>query len=517
LALRLLYTMALLPAALFFPGCVAAGPDNDISPLLRSAFNDATEEKETELFVPFFAAAETPEEKGWALRPLIGLRRNRTAGITECDFLPPFGRYFSHNDRCFFRFWPLYSYTKMTREEGDDVDWTLFPILFGGHSAGGENYFAIFPLGGRIRNFLSYDSFDFALWPLYQRVTKTVFDPPRRSTSFLLLFGWTSGGPTDGSCHVLPFYMKSAWKGKYNKYSLLWPFFHYQEKGLNTSHPAKVHAFWPLAHVERADNYHRYGLIGPILLMPPLIQFAREIPDHWQGKPNVKKKAYYLYDLPWPLVHVEKTREYERFRLFPFYSHFHEERSGASFDSKCFLIPFFWLRNSRTVEYRKSDFFFVPLVTRINKMYSGGGGEDSYFQLWPLFHSDSTRQGGEDFSFLSLMPSRVAPFLKPVERLAWPFWSLYRYQRDPAGAVRHRFLFSLISSYRDETESRFSIPLLYNYTSAGGGDWEHNFLWKLISVDGDGDGLKNVRFLFIPVVSTTERRLRGTTPQTSDP
>jgi len=327
---RLSIAAALFLSSCLLQGCLSTGPDADISPLLRRADHRATKEKETEMLVPFIASRESPSGDEWALRPLVGFERDRNKDFTAFDFIPPLGRYFSRGARCRFRFWPLYSYTKVTRKEGEDVDWILFPLLFGGRSASGENYFALFPLGGRIRNFISYDSFDFVLWPLYQRVTKKTSGPPRVSTSFLLLFGWTKGGHMDGSFHLLPFYMKSIWKGKYRKYSVLWPFFHYQEKGLDTKHPARAYGFWPLFHLEGADNYYRYGFIGPLFFMGPLFQASREVPDTWQGRDNEEKNAYYLYDLPWPLLRLEKTRKHDYFRLFPFYSHYHQERSGTS-------------------------------------------------------------------------------------------------------------------------------------------------------------------------------------------
>ena len=152
-------------------------------------------------------------------------------------------------------------------------------------------------------------------------------------------------------------------------------------------------------------------------------------------------------------------------------------------------------------------------MTRIHTRYADGRGADSYFQLWPLFHRDVYADGRADFSTLSLLPSRLAKPLESVERLFWPFWSIYRYQRSANGAVRHRFLFTLISTYSDETESRFSFPLLYNFRSVAEKGWQHNILWKLLTIEGDADGLKSLKLLFIPIVSRAEWTLR---PQSFD-
>jgi len=483
-------------------GCAAPSNDLDFAPLLRTAEHAEQNEFETEWLTPLWDARSSPSQRQWTLHPLCGYRERE--GLEEFDFLAPLGRYYRSGDRTRLRFWPLFSYSKLTRDGTEDVDWILFPILFGGHSSTGENYFAFFPLGGRVRNFISYDSFSFVLWPIYQRLVKKIDDQSRAWTSLLLLFGWTEGGPMDDSFRLLPFYMQSCWKGRYHKYSVLWPFFHYQELGLDTKHPAKAYGFWPLMHLEWSQRYYRYGFIGPFLFLGPLVQLAREVPETWQGGRNVERRSYYLYDLPWPLVHLEKTRTSERQRFFPFYSHYHERDGRADFDSKAFLIPFFWLRRTQTKDYYKSDFFLVPFVTGIHKGYRETGRADSYFQLWPLFHCEKTAGGGKGCAFLSLLPSRLTTAFEPVDRLFSPFWTLYRYDRETSGAVRHKALFHLISAYHDRGESRFSIPLLYNYLNIGGRGWRHAVLWKLFTLEGDEEGLKSAKFFFIPVISTAK-------------
>lgn len=493
-----LFTVAVLCLA----GCTAPIPDWDLSPLERTARHDSRNESETEAVIPFLHWRTSPLMDEWAFRPLIGYRNDKEEGLASVDFLPPFGRWFSRDKRTQFRFWPLFIYNRRARDQTidlpgystEEIDWMLFPLLFGGRSPQGENYFAFFPLGGRIRNFFTYDTFDFFLWPAYQRVTKTVTDR-RASTSIFWLFGWTEGGPRDGSFHFLPFFMKSIWEGKYRKYSVLWPFFHYQENQLHTGHPSRAYGFWPLFHIENGHNYFRHGFIGPVIFLGPLIQCAREVPERWEGRPNVDGKSYYLYDLPWPIVHAEKTRSHEKFRIFPFYSHYQE----PGFDSKVFLIPFIWFRNSRNSEYKKSDFFFIPLCTRIHKTYCDGRGSDSYFQLWPLFHREALADGGRDFSLISPMPSRLAKPLEAVERLFWPFWNIYRYRRDDSGGTRHDALFTLISACSDEEATRFSFPLLYSYRNVRSEGWRHNFIWGALSLEGDDSGLKTLKILFIPV------------------
>jgi hypothetical protein len=501
-----LYLPPLLCLALAAAGCISAGRDIDFNPLYRSYALDRNGSVETDSAIPFLYSRESADYWEWGFRPLWSYRHDESRARKEFDFLIFLGRYLADEHGSRFRIWPLYWYEKYYHEEGEDVDWIFFPLLWGGHSHDGENYFAFFPLGGRIRHFMSFDTFDFFLWPLYMRSKKSVSEESI-TTSILILFSWTKGGVRDHSFQALPFYMRRLWEGKYRKYSILWPFFHYQENQLDTKHPATLYAFWPLITHEGSDIHYRLGLIGPLLFLGPLIQAASETPEEWNGEPNVEGRSYYLYDVPWPLVRIEKNREFERFRIFPLYSHFEQE----GFDSKAFLIPIIWRRKEWNDRFARKDFLIVPLFHHIRKEYTEAYGlekygsptaSDAYLQVWPLFHRSRKADGSLEFSFLSILPLRTKRIIEAFERALWPFYNIYRYQRKPWGASRHTALFGLFSTYSDAYESRVSLPLIYNGHSSSLEGWEHNFILNLISIGGDEEGLKKIRILFIPFLDS---------------
>ncbi|MFH2002684.1 MAG: hypothetical protein ABIK28_23640, partial [Planctomycetota bacterium] len=236
----------------------------------------------------------------------------------------------------------------------------------------------------------------------------------------------------------------------------------------------------------------------PLFFMGPLIQICSETPEIWEGKPNDEEKSWYLYDVPWPLVHIEKNKDYESFRIFPFYSHY----SRKEFDSKAWLLPFFWHRMEKLEAYEKEDFFFVPFFQSTTMTYAEKGGEDSYLQVWPFFHQTACEDGTRDLSILSLLPMRNEYYVGGIEDLFAPFWNLYRYQRDRTGAVKHSALMGLISAYNAPDEARFSFPLLYSYRRIHDIEWRHDFLLGLFSLAGDDQGLKKLRFLFIPFLDS---------------
>jgi len=496
--------MLLLAISTTLTGCLFSDSGSDFNPLYRSAVHEMDGSEEKEAAIPFFFSRGSADASGWGLRPFFAYRSDKDGSSSSCDFLPPLGRYKRNGERTMLRFWPLYWYTSATNPEGgEDMDWILFPLFFGGSSHNGEDYFAFFPVGGRIRNFVVFDTFDFILWPLYQSITRKATTECTAKT-ILLLFSWTTGGVRDDSFRILPFYMRDIREGKYKRYSVLWPFFGYQKNHLDTKHPSTLHGFWPLYSYEKSDNRYHLGLIGPFLFMGPLIQAGSETPDLWKNgdeyHPNLDEQDYYIYDLPWPLVHIEKNREFERIRVFPFYSYYSSfEKDG--FQSKAYLIPFFWSRKEERDEWTKSDFFFVPFIHQSTREYTYDEGEDSYFQFWPLFHNASKKDGTGEFSLLSPLPLRTESLVSPVDEVLGPFWSLYRCNNTASGATRHTALFHLFSMYSDEMETRISFPVLYNGHVRRDKGWKHTLLYGLFSVGGDSEGLNDLRLLFIPFMS----------------
>ena len=493
-----------LPAA-----CVSTDRGVDFNPFFRTAVLERDGSRETDALIPVYYRYESTRGIEWGLRPLIICHERPKEERKDCQFLLILGRYVRDPNGTRFRVWPVFWYEKYApagRKDEEDVDWTLFPLLWGGHSASGENYFAVFPLAGRIRDFIAYDTFDFFLWPLYQRVTRKV-DTKSVSTSILLFLAWTRGGSRDGSFRVLPFYMQRFCKGRWRKYSVLWPVFSYQENRLNTRTPSKLYGAWPLFIYEHSKRFYRFGALGPVAYMGPLIQLFSETPERYEGKPNREGKRYYRYDLPWPIIRIEKNRENSRFKILPLYSHFHQ----PELDSTAWLVPFIWFRHEHSKHYDRDDFFFVPFVHHMKKRYKpdwtrtafgGENGSDLYWQAWPFCHRFRGADGSEEFSALSIVPLRTQRIVQDLDEAIWPFFNLYRYRREPWGVVRHTALLGLFQFYSDPWEERISIPLLYNGRFSSAEGWEHDFFLNLLSVGGNGEGLKKLCLLFIPLLGS---------------
>ena len=117
---------------------------------------------------PFYDNRTTDEGSFFAVRPLYSHTVLNEKGVEVSDY-----------------FWPLYSRKEFKDEQSSralffwytckfdvkknglrDRNW-LLPFYFQGTDVHGTNYFALFPLGGTIREFLGRDEIEFVLFPAF--------------------------------------------------------------------------------------------------------------------------------------------------------------------------------------------------------------------------------------------------------------------------------------------------------------------------------------------------------------
>ncbi|MEW6746840.1 MAG: hypothetical protein AB1486_29235 [Planctomycetota bacterium] len=465
-------------------GCLGPG-ELEWGPLF-SRWETTGETTQVSAAIPIYERRQDPERLEWAIHPLV--RRVRDSEGLAVQILSPLGDYREHENRRRFYFLPLFWYQAVDRPEGTPsaargrgggTDWDLLflPLLAAGGGDGGEPYFALFPLAGKIRNFAAYDEVNFFLFPLYYSATKRVTDE-RVSRNITPLIGWTTGGPLHGSWHVYPFYGQSLWKGKYEKYSVVWPVFHYQRYALDTQHPATLVAFWPLFKRDVADNHSFWSLLWPFF------RFNWEIPDTIDGLENVEGHDYVLYDAPWPLVRYVRERDKRHLRVLPLFSHYRSNQLA----SRAYLVPIFWWREERLRDAIKRDFYIVPFTHRSRTTYEDGRGQDAYLQIWPLAHIDSHADGQYDLATLSLVPLSVEKIVGDFSANWDVFWNLFRYTRDDRGAERISALLGLVRWYRDGYDSRFALSPLYAWRYRKGEGTLHQLLLGLVSWTGGEAG-----------------------------
>lgn len=466
-------------------GCTLAPrdlPELDLNPLVRIEHR-GDGAVEIEALGPLVDLRFGPEGTSHALRPLY---QHRAEGeVTVTDALAPLGRRTRTPTRTHTRLWPLiWSADRRDGPDGPEWDAVLFPIVFTGAGPGpDDDYFAIFPLGGRIRGLFGLETFDFALWPLFMR---TRMDVTERSTSWtvLLLGGWTTGGPRDGSWRILPFYrhrLRRNSQGELitDQHSVLWPFFTWGDDHLDEEQPSERVAFWPFYADETSEGWRRRTVLWPFFRFND----ALEGDDH-------------LVDAPWPFYRSARDGEHTTFRLFPFYA----RQDHPDLHSRAWAIPFVWARDARererdagggSVEVHSRTRDVIPFWHHGERWREDREAPEVRWQAWPFAHHDALEDGRRDDAVLSLLPARHVEVLRPFEDLFGFLWNVWR-RRVIGEEVEHRLAFETVLVRHEPEGLRVSTPLVYARRPEPGDVARHQWLWGLVTVRTDPAGLRSV-------------------------
>ena len=429
-----------------------AGLDQSLNPFYLGWADEDSGRSDSLVAGPLFDDARTEEGRETALHPLW--RSLRTPEKHEVQVLDPLFQWRSYAERSEFRFLALAWYRRFHLEpEPEEWDLQVFPLLWAGGGAPDEDYFALFPLGGTIRAFAGFEKVFFLLFPLYYRLDKNI-TTPESFHNITPLIGWADGGPRDGSWRILPFYGHWRWEGKFERSSFLWPIFHYQRNRLDQPDPATLFTFWPLFSREVSDRHRFWAFLWP---------FFRFREESVPARAEYPAQEYYRYDVLWPLYRRERNRDFERLRLFPFFSRYRSEE----IDSDAFAIPFLWRREERRPDWRRNTFHLIPVVYVERKQFHDGRPDDRQVRVWPLV-SWSRRGGDTEVVVPPLLPMGDNQFTRDF-RANWEPWvRLYHDRRGADGSRRLHLLFRLLEYRHEGDRTRWSVPLLYSGESRSG-------------------------------------------------
>jgi hypothetical protein len=277
--------------------------------------------------------------------------------------------------------------------------WVL-PVLGWGCDAATNGYFGAFPLGGRIREFLGQDVIDFALFPLYLRLS--INDHTARSILWPI---FSYGASEDRSqFRVFPLYGQVVRPGHYDKRFILWPIWtwaHYEEPAASGS----GFVLFPLFGHLKLTNQESW------MLLPPFFRWSRSATQNES-----------LF--PWPFLQSSSGQE-DKLYIWPLWG-----RKSIGGDSSSFLLwPIVSWHRMEAGRLRAAHFRILPVLYTAKSALCGGDHEEEcvigrQVQIWPL--ASYERAGSNSaVRILNLWPLRSAP----VERNWAPFWTLYTHRR----------------------------------------------------------------------------------------
>ena len=334
-----------------------------------------------------------------------------------------------------------------------DVDdpgspWYLwaFPLWFQGRGKTDEDYAALFPIAGTMRDFLTYDKFRFVLWPIWSEAERNGV----HSTYWFWPIFSRSEGKGHHNLRVFPFWGHVRKDGEWDRRFILWPIWNEAEYFRRGEPDGHSWALIPVyGHTDRpsVEAWH---------VVPPLFKVAR-------GRGRFEGDREIL--APWPFVRIADVRGTHKRHFYPFYA-----TTWTTNSSTTHVLWPFW-RHDHDVSRAavRDDWSLAPLFHRsvvrrppgdgdaaasdTAAEVSGEGGDPvrSYTRLWPLF-SHVDEEGG---SFFRLLDFSLHRRIGSLERNLLQMPVVYTHGRDPATGLREdELLWGFFRWRRDDSATR---------------------------------------------------------------
>jgi len=386
-------------------------------------------------------------QKKFSLRPLYSRRWLDPGDYAYSEFLYPLASKESSEDHSFFQGLRLLSYDFGGTEEKEKGSFQLFPFIFSGEDKDKGEYFAVFPIGGKMYNRLGREEIRFTLFPLYSKTLK------KGTTVTNVLWPFFAGisGENESGFKAWPLFGFSEKDGVYRKRMFLWPVFFDYRLALNTDNPMHRKAAFPFYIREDSPQYS-----SRIVLWP----FFRHVEN--------RKKDYEEWEFPWPIFRIARGSGKNATTFLPFFA---DERSKDS-RKRWFLWPIYKIEETESDIYyrRRSRVLFFLYSNLEETLYIEGAFPKKRVALWPLFTYENL-EGVSHFYTLSLLE----PFFPEKEgiRRNWaPLWWVYQKQWDAQDHVVESLLWNLYWRESQGSDTAWELfPLVsYKRTDTSGRD-----------------------------------------------
>lgn len=367
----------------------------------------------------------------WALRPLVSEYR-KPNGDSLTRFLVPLGTIRHAGEEHVNQLLPIWRYQSELEANGTRAwKFLALPGIFWSQDSSGRVVRAVFPFGGVIENFATFDRIVFVLFPLYMHTERE----GRHSTNWLFpLFNRTTGaGGTSG--RVFPLFGHNRYAGRYDRWFFLWPFFHFQRNDLAKPESARETnwLFWPLVGHTQRGSYDAWTWLWPFF------GYARDT-----------ETGFWAWDGPWPFVRVHGGGRHppseERVRFWPFFSRY----KGDGLEKRNYLWPIVQVSSEDYPDRIRNAQYVLPVWQRWDEV-AADGREEHWAKAWPVYQEhrdpDTSR-----VAFPALNPLWHLPVID--DHYAW-IYELWTSEREDAHTVHHdRAWGGIYRRERDRFEDR---------------------------------------------------------------
>jgi len=410
------------------------------------------------------------------------------------DFLWPVAMHKDFLGETYWRVLCAFGHDFDNTRPGGRFRFILFPFVYAGRDIHGERYFAVFPVGGKVNEFLGRDTIRFVLFPLYMY---SAINDVKTTDVIWPFVSWTTGHDVS-RFRVFPLYGQSGKGDVWKKRFVVWPVWTSAHYAYPDGQTGGGFVLWPLFGHARLTDQTSW------MFLPPFFRWS------WNDK------GYRSGNTPWPFVQYSyggKGRA-EKLFLWPLWG----ARSTEAYRSSFFLWP---LGSSLDVDrgpYRLHQFSFFPFVFYEKKEARGQRSEVRGQPPSPTGYGvpgrsevrgvESELADGQEveaqgsntefqvssFESVSNTPSlhhSITPTNPVVTGRYFKLWPLASYLRED-DATRIRLL-DLWPGKQLSAIERNLAPLwtLYSHVRVGGAG-EDEVLWGLFRRSNDGQGRRHL-------------------------
>jgi hypothetical protein len=424
----------------------------DLGPIYDRFPMTLTEGTRTEIAGPLVSTEKTLAESGWTFSPLMAYRKNPGVENSSLDFLYPIVTYDRYGTEGRFQIFQVISFsTGNNQKQETKKRLTFFPIYFQQRAPDPkDNYTAVLPIYGTLKNRLLRDRIHFVLMPLYVSTEKRAY----RTDNYLMPFFHVRYGPGLKGWQFWPVVGKERKEittvtngfnevetvAGHDKFFAAWPFFFQNDIGIGTTNAEKQRLYLPIyAHTKSATReLTAYGF--------PL-GFTK-IENHELG--------YKEWGAPWPLVDFARGPGKTANRVWPLFGFVKTPTAESDFVA----WPIYMVKkiHSEPLDRNRTRILFF-LYSDTTEKNTVTGKARRRTAVWPLFTKNRELDGNERLQiFAPLEP--LIPGNQSIERLYSPLWSIWRSEKNgKTGAYSESFLWNLYR--RDETKERKKVTFLF--------------------------------------------------------
>lgn len=436
----------------FWPLTVRTPADSDGRPL------------QTDFLGPIASERIFPSRQIVSFRPLY-TAFHPSGNHSHWHLVYPFFNYYDHEHGYF---WHSFNLVRSSRSR-QDFQFDAFPFVFLRHSEDPRSrYFAVWPLGGTLKQRFGREQIDFAAWPVFVRTrrdTETRFHTPYP-------FVQTLTGPESRGFGLWPLFGHFRRDDHYERTWALWPLIYHYRDGLDREVPYVRSGFLPLFHRETALGMRSATFVWPFFGYTieseprPRYTEARLLWPFWiQGRGDERHVNRWL-----PLFSHETRPGYEkRWIGWPVWKS--ERELFANMEVHTDSVLFFLFRDRR---YRSDSF----------------AARETF--LWPLFGYWNNGEGQRQFQALD--PLNIFFTGNEKVRENWsPLFAFYRYDAR-SESTRHSLFWNLLVIEHGPDRGLFQFGPIFEVERCG--DSRH---WQLLKgffgMGRDADG-RRLRLLW---------------------